>query len=365
MMLALLAPAAALAHPQTASGRPARPPSHEPSWEIAVHAGGFLAGVPLQGLPSPTAPAPFFTAVNGTFSRHTPSWFFGEGGLLFNEAASGGVAGDHIVAIDDVVAGPSGNPGKGWSAGARVTRLLNPRVSIEGTIEYSRSRLQLRKSAVDNIEAARASFASAWTMLLATDSATFQNPVVMAMSTIDPGTGHQVVANGAIVFNILTHRRNTPYTSVAVGVMSNGGRPPSVRLSGHYTTTLNGTAPIDETDSVALRYAVDRTLVAVTVGLGLKHMVTDRWGVRVEMREQLCSNPVTNFVSASPTLVLTTTSAQQGAAATARVVSVQLANIPTSTIQSSLGGSLPEQKLFTGTGMESRLTFTGGLFWRF
>jgi hypothetical protein len=243
--------------------------------------------------------------------------------------------------------------------------VLTPRVSVEGTVEYSRSQLRLRKSAVTSLEATRVSFVTAWTALFATDTATFQNAGVTATSTIDAGAAHQIVANGAIVFNILTHRRNTPYTSVAVGVLSNGGRAPSVTLVGRYTTRLNGTAPIDETDAMTLRYAIDRTLVAVTVGLGMKRMVTERWGLRVEMREQLCSDPITNLVSASPQLVLSSNVLQQGAAATPLASSLQFANIPNSATMSSLGGSVAGMKVFTGTGMESRFSVTGGTFWRF
>jgi hypothetical protein len=364
MVLAFAAPGVAAAQ-APASGRSTRPPRHESRWEIGLHAGVFTAGVPEQGLTTLPAANPAFTTVNGNFSRRVPTWFFGDGATLFSTAVSTLANGARIATLDGVAAGPSGNPGNGWTAGGRVGRAMNPRVSVEGTFEYSRSQLRLRATAVDAIEAARASFVTAWTALFATDPGTFQNTTVAATSAVDAGSTHQIVANGAIVFNILTHRRNTPYTSVAVGILSNGGRAPSVTLAGHYTARLNGTAPIDETDTMTLRYNIDRTLVAVSVGLGMKHMVTDQWGLRVEMREQLCSNPLTNLVSASPAVALSSNASQQGAAATPLASSLQFANIPNSATRSSLGGSLAGAKVFTGTGMESRFSLTGGMFWRF
>jgi len=369
VLAGLAAPSAATAQTQpSSSSRSMRPPADAPRWEISVQAGVLTAGVPVQGLAALPAPNPSFTAVNGTSSRHVPSWFIGDGTTLFNGVASAlspGVSGARITSLNAVVAGPSTDPGAGWGAGVRVARILNPRVSIEGTVEYSRSPLSLRKTAEADIEAARASFVSGWTALFATDPSTFQNTAVTATSTIDRGSTRQVVANGAIVFNIRTHRRNTPYLSAAVGVLSNGGRAPSVTLVGHYTARIDGTIPIDETDALTLRYAIDRTLVAVTVGLGLKRMVTDRWGVRIEMREQLCSNPITNLVSAAPQIVLASSGGAQGAVATPLSASLQLANIPNSSTLSSLGGSIAGLKVFTGTGMESRLSFSGGIFWRF
>jgi hypothetical protein len=350
------------------SSRSTRPPRRQPRWEIAVYGGAVIPGVPVQGVSAVPGVNPLFATVNGSasLSRSVPSWFFASGANLFNQVATlQAPTGARMTTLDQVVFATSSNPGNGWSVGARVSRALNPRASIEGTFEYSSSRLRLLKSVPAAVEATRASFVTAWTDLFSRDPVTFQNPTVTATSALQEEKAHQIVANGALVINILTRRQNTPYVTAGAGVMSSGGGSTSVALVGRYTTTLNGTAPIDETDRLTLRYRVDPTVVAVTVGIGLKRMMGERWGIRVEMSEQLSSNPLTYLATASPQLVLTSTASQQGAAATPRFTSLQLSNIANSPIQSSLGGSLDGVKTFTATGMESRLSFTGGIFWRF
>jgi hypothetical protein len=126
---------------------------------------------------------------------------------------------------------------------------------------------------------------------------------------------------------------------------------------------LNGSAPIDELDTLTLGYALDRTVAAASIRLGIKRMMGERWGVQGEMREQLTSNPLSHTITASPSRVLTTAASQQGAAATPAFVAVQFSNM--SSTASTLSGNLTEFRAFGGTGMESRLSFTGGIFWRF
>jgi hypothetical protein len=336
-----------------------------PKWEISVQAGGAHARLPREGYATPPDQLPLFTTVNGTLSRTVPSWFFAYGASLLNQVVTQGQTGIRLATADNLVFAPSSNFDNSWTLGVRVSRTINPRFAIEGSFDYSRNRLGVTDAAKPVIDATISSFAPAWNALLATDPATFQNVDVSATSVIDTPPGHQVLATGALVINILTRRQNTPYVLLGTGVMSHGGTPPSVTLVGHVKTLLNGTAPIDEIDTMTLRYDVDPTVVTVTVGAGWKHMIGARWGIRGEVREQLSGNPVSNLVTATPGLLRTSTPAAQGAGATNRFVAVQFSNIAGSSTVSSLSSTLSDFQVFHTTGMESRFTFTGGIFWRF
>src|SRR6185295_5997732 len=107
------------------------------------------------------------------------------GPLQMNETASLRVPrGANITAIDPVLFQTSVSPSNGWTAGARIGRILSPRASIEGSVEYSPGRLRLLKDVPAAIEATRASFVTAWTDLFSRDTATFQNTTVTATSTV-------------------------------------------------------------------------------------------------------------------------------------------------------------------------------------
>src|SRR5687768_10336490 len=57
-------------------------------WEVEFHGGGNLLTSPTGGTVSLPGPGAVFTTAtaNPTESRREPSWYFGDGALLFNQA---------------------------------------------------------------------------------------------------------------------------------------------------------------------------------------------------------------------------------------------------------------------------------------
>jgi hypothetical protein len=136
-------------------------------------------------------------------------------------------------------------------------------------------------------------------------------------------------------------------------------------LTGHYTTRLGGTAPIDETDVAVARYDLDKHLVVTMVGVGWKHMLSDRWGVRADLREHLSGNRVRQKLEAAPSVVVAA-AANAGTAVIGTFETIQLSNQNSTAVPTTLSGpTLRNFTMFKGTGMESRFSMSVGFFLRF
>jgi hypothetical protein len=115
-----------------------------PKWEVEFHGGGLFSTNPKGGTISLPAPGQPFMTVAATLttsplpSRYEPSWYFGDGTLLFNQAATAlGQLPDQIVALDPVLARPLAEHRGGGSVGVRVSRMLTPRVTAELSVDFS------------------------------------------------------------------------------------------------------------------------------------------------------------------------------------------------------------------------------------
>ena len=140
-----------------------------PKWEVEFHGGGLFSTNPTGGTISLPAPGQPFMTVAATPttsplpSRYEPSWYFGDGTLLFNQAATAlGQLPDQIVPLDSVLAGPLGEHRGGGSAGVRVSRVLTPRVTAELSVDYGFATLRITPANGEAIETTRASFIQAW-----------------------------------------------------------------------------------------------------------------------------------------------------------------------------------------------------------
>ena len=140
-----------------------------PKWEVEIHSGGLFStnptggtvGLPAPGQPFMTVPATPTTAPLP--SRYEPSWYFGDGTLLFNQAAIAlGQLPDQIVPLDSVLARPLGEHRGGGSVGVRVSRVLTPRVTAELSVDYGSATLRITPANREAIETTRASFIQAW-----------------------------------------------------------------------------------------------------------------------------------------------------------------------------------------------------------
>ena len=356
-------------------------------WEIEVHGGGMLPTNPTAGTVSLPGPGPVFTTAvtQGTppvlvvaSSRRESSWYFGDGAILFNQvasalAASGGAQfPGRITTLDPILGRSLGERRRGGSIGARVSRVLTPRLSAELSVDYSLARLQITQANSDSIEATRASFIPAFNGLITFNPNRMLNSLT-STAALESGGGHQLFTSGALIINLRTIGDVIPYATVGASLVSTTGKTPSATLKGNYQFLIQTSAPFNETDNVTVRDARDDRTVAGILGGGVRYHVSPRWGIRLDARVSLSKNTASTVLDATPNVAL-------GLLPTGRAVlnanpTIQFSNNSsdpvtnqgvTAVAASTLTGSaLTGLRTFSGSGVSSHTNITAGIFWRF
>jgi hypothetical protein len=350
-----------------------------PKWEVEFHGGGLFSTNPTGGtisLPAPGQPfmtVPLTATASPLPSRYESSWYFGDGTLLFNQAAAAlGQLPDQIVPLDPVLGGPLGEHRSGGSVGVRVSRALTPRVTAELGLDYGFSTLRITPANGEAIETTRASFIQSWRGVILFNRNRVLNGLT-STATLTQGSAHQLFTSGAVNINLMTSGTLIPYVTVGAGVASMTGGLPSATLTGNYQF-LSGTAPfppVDETDNVTVHDARRRHTLAGVLGGGVKYHVSTRWGVRFDARVALSKAAANTDLDATPNVARGTPA---GRGALGGTPSIQFSNTTdpvtsmgvTAVATSSLTGPpLRRHRTFTGSGALASANATIGVFWRF
>jgi hypothetical protein len=378
VLVVCLAPPALLASPAAAQT------ADSGKWEIEFHSGGMLPTNPTAGTVSLPGPGQVFTIAGMSpdsgqpsvrSSRRESSWYFGDGAILFNQVASSlGRFPGRITTLDPVLGKSLGERRRGGSIGARLSRVLTPRLSAELSVDYSLARLQITQAHSDSVEATRASFISAFNGFITAAA----NPVLNSLTStaaLESGGGHQLFTSGALIINLRTTGDVIPYATVGASLISTTGKMPSATLRGNYQFLLDaGGGPINETDSVTVRDARNDRTVAGILGGGVKYHVSPRWGIRLDARVSLSKNPASTVLDATPNVALGLLPAgrnffpgvdptiqfsnNSSDPTTARGVTAVGASTLT-------GPALTGLRTFSGSGVSSHTNITAGIFWRF
>jgi hypothetical protein len=357
LIMAGLIPVCAMALPATARAQ----------WEVGCHAGAMFTRHATGGtaaLPAGGAP---FTTVTGAPSLHVASWFFGEGAALLNDVspARGNVT---ITALDQVLNGASVQRRSSGGFACGISRPINRRYGLEFTIAHHPARLTFTDQVAAAIEASRATFVSVFSSPLPAGQGG-NAPIATATATaaVDEPDGYQIVPTALFHVNVRTTGTIVPYATIGGGVVLNRGAAPSLTLTGNYRLTSPpgapnaGTLAHDETDTLSVRYSLDRNLLVGVIGGGIRYSGADRWGIRLDVRAYLSRNTLRASVdtrASVPTLP----------AAAVRVVgtnpAIQFSASPTA--PPSLGGVAVENfGTFRGSGTQLQVSVLPGLFWRF
>jgi len=330
------------------------------AWEIEAFGGATFTSQPSGGTAAlPPVGAPFITAT-GQPSRRVSSWYLGDGAQLLNGVNAAIGVGQQITPLDAALHASlaEGNSGGG---GARVSRILTPRLTAEATVEFSSARPELSSEASTAIEDSRVSFLAAWNGLASAGQ--FGDTTVTSVRSVQIENGHHIVATGAINVALKKTGKAIPYLTGGAGVSSHSGTAVSVSLVGDYRFALGGITPFHETDAVSVRYTVADHVMVGVLGGGLKYMVSPRVGLRFDYRTYLGPNSRRTFVDSNP-FVSTLTPAGSGASAT--TPGIQFSNDAGIGLESSLSGSpIVDFRTFTGSGMQRDARLTFGLFWLF
>lgn len=343
-----------------AAAQRSRPPR---TWEIEVHGGGVFGNNPTAGTPIAQFPtgAPLPTLLGATTTRAVSSWYFGDGAQLINQVnASFGVS-PRLTPLDEALKKRLADRDGGFDVGFRVARGLTPRLAAEFSFDYSPSALRMTPEAVDAVEAARSSFISAWSALLATGATTNRN--VTSTSEVREGDGHQMSTTLALNIRFRSASRLRPYATAGGGGVFYRGKLPEAALNGNYNFLFGGLFPMDERDiaTVTVR-SKDRVLVGL-LGGGVEYDLSRRHGVRADVRMHLSGNSVDTLVSANPAV---TQQSPVFAVSTPFNPGIQFSNSQLTNRRSSLSGpAVVNLETFKGSGTQMQGHLTIGYFFRF
>jgi hypothetical protein len=321
-LVVLAVPAAA----QTASVTPAK------RWEIEGYGGlSRFNSASTAPVDLPLSGAPITTSSPIVPSRQVPSWFFGDGASLLNAVNAEFALAARITPLDAAL-GAMGISADGSAFGARIRRRMSKRVSAEISFDALPSTAgadalppQLQQAA----QASRASFETAFGALLA--SGPFTNVSVSATTSTTTGSSREIAATG----NVRMHFGSAlfePYVTLGAGVISRAGDLPSLTLQGNYRGSVLSSVPINETDTVTLRYSQRPALVGVA-GAGIRRNFSDRWGLTLDARALIGRQSTRLLIDAAPTV---TTGSPAGFIESFTHPSIQFSNNTSTGRQSSL-----------------------------
>ncbi len=209
------------------------------------------------------------------------------GPSLFNGLADALVANNQpqfsgrLATLDPVLGRSLGAERRGGGIGARISRVLTPRLHrrTERRLPAWRG-FEITQANSDAIEATRASFIPAFSGLLVPSGIAINvNRVLNSVTSdaaLEPGSSHQLSTSGALLINLRTNGDVIPYATVGASLISTVGEMPSATLAGNYQFLSVG-APMNESDTVTVRDARDAHTVAGILGGGVKYLVSPRW----------------------------------------------------------------------------------------
>jgi hypothetical protein len=249
-----------------------------------------------------------------------------------------------------------------------VTRRLTRRFAAELSVDYALGEWSLTNESRSALEAARASFMTAFNGLFTAPP--IASRTVNATATLSDRRGRQVVTTGALLVNVTTWSdRMSPYLAIGAAAISQLDTLPRALLEGTYQFVLSvpgfaGPAPtLNQVDSLAVRSSVDDRLAWVFGG-GLKYTLSNRWAVRLDVRDSVRRNSVSTFIDAAPATTSPTTFGVLFFLSTLGNPPVVFSGNSTFSA-STLSGSLKDFRTFRGTGLNQQIGVTAGVCWRF
>jgi hypothetical protein len=247
----------------------------------------------------------------------------------------------------------------------RISRVLTPRFSAEFAFDEGFGALAVTTTSRAGFDRTRDSFVTAWNAAL--NGVSRGSQTVTSLATIGDRAGRQRFATGALLINLRSGGRLKPYAAVGAGLMTNRNGVPAAQLVGSYEfgLVLPPGIPVPaprfhETDTVTLRSSVDNAFTGV-LGGGLKYALSERWGVRADVRDHMSRNGVHTILTATPASERLPPS---GVLTIGSTPPLRFSTSPT--IPSTLGGTpVSAFTTFRGTGVRNQVKVTVGLFWRF
>jgi hypothetical protein len=330
------------------------------TWDIEGHGGVSRLRIPSGGtstLPQPGAPITTSTPVFP--SREVPSWFFGDGARLLNDVNREFDVSQRITPLDAALASLGLDASTRGAFGLRVRRTISRTYSVELGLDVLAGSASLTDDLLDGVEASRESFETAMGALLSTGP--FLDTVVEATTASTDGSGRDVLLTASVVYDFARPGALVPYVLLGGGLSSPTGDAPTVSIHGAYRADIAGVFPIAETDRVTLRSEQDTVFVGV-IGGGVRRTLSPRWGFQVDGRVFIGPSSARLLIDADPSVA---TGSPAAFIESFTSPAVQFSNDPSLGRRSSLSApDLNGFEAFTGSGLQSRLLVTVGIYMR-
>jgi hypothetical protein len=331
-------------------------------WEIeglggfsgATSSSSGTAALPPAGSPIPSL-SPIFP------SRRTASWFFGDGAAMLNDVNAEFGLPSRIAPLDDALASPGLDYSNAAVLGIRARRVLTSRFSAEISFDMFPGSGGVSSEFLDAVAATRSSFEEAFRDLFT--SGPFASVDVATLSDRSGGSLGEISLTGALNWH-LGSGSWVPYLTFGGGMVSGVGDLSSIVLEGRYAfVPVDAPAvPFAETDRITIR--VNRgTTFAALAGAGIRRDMSERWGFRIDGRVLISPQNSRLLIDAEPQVAL---HAPGDFLESLTNPNIQFSNDPATGRQSTLSGPpLDGFVAFEGTGIQTRVLVTVGVFVRF
>ena len=356
MMLAVAGASPALAQSAPASAAESVPPR----WTIEGYGGISFGRFARGGETSlPAAGAPITTSSPVFPSWSVPSWFFGDGAAFLNNVAAEFGATGRITPLDNILRPLGVNDAGHVVAGVRLRGPIRGPYELEVAMELTAQPISLSGDLTDAIASAADSFKATFTELLATGP--FTSPVVTSGSSAAAGTSRDLMLTAALSAPGGTFGSFSSYGVVGGGILLPMGDAGTAAVTGRYRFQIAGTAPVDESDQLTIRYR-ERTSFVGLFGGGIRRAFSARAGLSVDARILIGRQSTAVEVDASPAMV---TGTPAGFIESFTYPNLQFSNNASTGRRSTLGGpGLDAVNVFEG-GWMIRGRVTAGIYLRF
>jgi hypothetical protein len=358
LAIVMAAASASPAFAQNASGSAAG--SVSPRWTVEGYGGISFGRFSRGGETSlPPAGAPITTSSPVFPSWSVPSWFFGDGAAFLNNVAAEFGATSRITPLDGILRPLGLNDAGHVVAGVRVRGPIRGAYELEVALELTAQPVSLSGDLTDALAGAADSFRATFTELLATGPLT--SPIVTAGSSVAAGTSRDLLLTAALSAPGGTFGSFSSYGVVGGGILLPMGDASTAALTGRYRFQIAGTAPVDESDQLTVRYR-ERTSFVGLFGGGVRRAFSARAGLSLDARILIGRQSTAVEVDASPTIVTGTPAAF---IESFTYPNLQFSNNASTGRRSTLGGpGLDAVNVFEG-GWMIRGRLTAGIYLRF
>ncbi len=333
-------------------------------WEIEFHASGFLKDDAKGGVK--TLPGPgtsFATVAPNVNSRTVSSFLFGDGNALINQVLMGQGL-NPIVPLDATILNNRQTLERqsNIGVGVRLARYVGRHVWLDGTVEYDidydHGSFEIGEREEQQALLTMRTWRQSLESLFGICGPLCNNSMIESVVTTHE-KGHQVASAVTVNYDLRREGRFIPYVGGGGGLVFSFAGTPHQEYFGHYSLRSD---TIQGSDHVRVDFQVPPVVPALILATGARYQIGNRWGLRMEMRNNFESHSYKTLVTAMP--VFTDGGAGNAFVLSSGDVGIQFSNSQ-SFAPSTLSKPLRQVRTFKSTGLRYEGRISGGVYYRF